>query len=103
MSVVIEMVREDWADPAVPLPDYATAGAAEGRNLRANLQPEDRAAGLSLQPGCRVLVPTGLRVAIPRRPRDADQAEGRVWRSSMALAFPTRPARSTAIIAGRWA
>ena len=64
MSVTIQIMREDWADPAVPLPDYATEGAA-GADLRANLQPEDRAAGLSLQPGRRVLVPTGLRVAIP--------------------------------------
>ena len=64
MGVVIETLREPWADLDVALPDYATAGAA-GADLRANLMPQDRAAGLVLAPGARVLVPTGLRVAIP--------------------------------------
>jgi dUTP pyrophosphatase len=64
MGVVIETLREAWADRDVALPDYATAGAA-GADLRANLLPEDRAAGLVLSPGARILVPTGLRVAIP--------------------------------------
>jgi dUTP pyrophosphatase len=64
VSVVIELLREDWADVAVPLPDYATAGAA-GADLRANLMPEDRTGGLVLVPMARVVVPTGLRVAIP--------------------------------------
>lgn len=64
MSVTIEVLREDWADLAVPLPDYASGGAA-GADLRANLPPDDRARGLMLVPGARVLVPTGLRVAIP--------------------------------------
>ncbi len=64
MSVVIEVLREDWADADVPLPDYATAGAA-GADLRANLVPGDRAGGLVLEPMARVIVPTGLRVAIP--------------------------------------
>lgn len=59
----IEVVREDWADADVALPDYATAGAA-GADLRANFAPDDRG-GLSVAPGARVLVPTGLRVAIP--------------------------------------
>lgn len=64
MSVKIDVLREDWADPEVPLPGYATAGAA-GADLRANLRPGDREAGLMLTPGARVLVPTGLRLAIP--------------------------------------
>ncbi|WP_297615434.1 dUTP diphosphatase [uncultured Roseicyclus sp.] len=64
MGVVIETLREPWADLDVALPDYATAGAA-GADLRANLLPEDRAGGLVLAPGARALVPTGLRVAIP--------------------------------------
>ncbi len=59
----IEVIREAWADAAVALPDYATAGAA-GADLRANFAGEARA-GLVLQPGARALVPTGLRVAIP--------------------------------------
>ncbi|MCB1363982.1 MAG: dUTP diphosphatase [Rhodobacteraceae bacterium] len=49
------------ADRAVPLPSYESAGAA-GADLRANLP--DRGA-LVLAPGARVLVPTGLRMAIP--------------------------------------
>jgi dUTP pyrophosphatase len=64
VSVLIEVVREEWADPSVPLPDYATAGAA-GADLRANLMPRDRDVGLMMEPGQRALVPTGLRVAVP--------------------------------------
>jgi dUTP pyrophosphatase len=64
VSLVIEAMREDWADADVPLPDYATAGAA-GADLRANLRVEDRADGVTLAPGARALIPTGLRVAIP--------------------------------------
>ena len=64
MGVMIAILREDWADPMVGLPDYATAGAA-GADLRANLLPEDRAAGVILAPGARILEPTGLRGAIP--------------------------------------
>ncbi|PWR01328.1 dUTP diphosphatase [Meridianimarinicoccus roseus] len=52
------------ADRAVPLPSYATAGAA-GADLRANLPGELRATGITLAPGARALVPTGLRLAIP--------------------------------------
>lgn len=63
-EAVVKVLREDWADPAVDLPSYATAGAA-GADLRANLRPEDRAAGLTLPPMGRALVPTGLRVEIP--------------------------------------
>lgn len=58
------MLLEDWADRALPLPAYATAGAA-GADLCANLRPEDRAAGITLAPMARALVPTGLRIAIP--------------------------------------
>jgi dUTP pyrophosphatase len=64
LSVLIEVLREDWADPEVPLPHYATAGAA-GADLRANLPEAEREAGLVLQPMERRVVPTGLRVAIP--------------------------------------
>lgn len=64
MRPVIRVLREVWADPAVPLPVYATAGAA-GADLRANLPAEARAAGIVLAPMERRLVPTGLRVEIP--------------------------------------
>ncbi len=64
MPPVIRVLREDWADPAVPLPAYATAGAA-GADLRANLPEEARAAGVTLRPMERRVVPTGLRIEIP--------------------------------------
>ncbi len=61
---LIALLREDWADPDVPLPDYATAGAA-GADIRANLPDGDRAQGVTLAPLERRLVPTGLRMEIP--------------------------------------
>ncbi|GAA5064655.1 dUTP diphosphatase [Roseibacterium beibuensis] len=64
MSVTVDIMREDWADPDIALPDYATAGAA-GADLRANFEAGRRDAGLTLAPMARALVPTGLRVAIP--------------------------------------
>jgi dUTP pyrophosphatase len=64
VTVSIDVMREEWADPEVALPDYATAGAA-GADLRANLPEGQRLDGLLLKPGARMLVPTGLRVAIP--------------------------------------
>ncbi|WP_116134948.1 dUTP diphosphatase [Tropicimonas sp. IMCC34043] len=64
MSVVIKVVREDWADPEIALPVYETAGAA-GADLRANLPEETRAEGWPLSPLERRVVPTGLRVEIP--------------------------------------
>ena len=61
---VIDVVWEDWADRSVPLPTYATHGAA-GADIRANLMPADRSGGLTLAPMARKIVPTGVRVAIP--------------------------------------
>lgn len=61
---VIRVLREEWADPAVALPSYATAGAA-GADIRANLPAGERAAGVVLRPMERHVVPTGLRVEIP--------------------------------------
>lgn len=61
---VIRLVHEDWADRSVPLPAYATTGAA-GADIRANLPVEARAAGLVLAPMERRIVPTGLRAEIP--------------------------------------
>lgn len=52
------------ADRAIPLPAYATAGAA-GADIRANLPAHDRATGMVLPPMARCLVPTGLCCAIP--------------------------------------
>jgi len=57
----IEVAWEDGADRSLGLPAYATAGAA-GADLRANF-PERGT--VTLAPGARVMVPTGLRLAIP--------------------------------------
>ncbi len=51
-------------DPALGLPAYRSAGAA-GLDLCASLLPDDRAEGLALPFLGRILVPTGLAVAIP--------------------------------------
>ncbi|MES0826314.1 dUTP diphosphatase [Ruegeria sp. SCP11] len=60
--VAIRVIREEGADPAVPLPSYESAGAA-GADVRANL-PDG--APIKLEPGQRALVPTGLRIEIPQ-------------------------------------
>ena len=52
---------EDGADRDLGLPAYETTGAA-GADLRANFP--DRAS-VTLAPGARALVPTGLRLAVP--------------------------------------
>ncbi|MCX8508219.1 MAG: dUTP diphosphatase, partial [Rhodobacteraceae bacterium] len=62
--LLVGVLREDWADPSIPLPSYETSGAA-GADLRANLRAEDRHSGFVLDPMHRALVPTGLRVEIP--------------------------------------
>ena len=59
-DITILVQREAGADPALPLPEYQTAGAA-GADLRADLGGAD----LVLAPGQIRLVPTGLRVQIP--------------------------------------
>jgi dUTP pyrophosphatase len=65
MSQALVVRRLGNHDPALPLPDYATAGAA-GLDLRACLAPDDRPNGLELPPLGRVLVPTGLAMALPQ-------------------------------------
>ena len=64
MAIKISMLREDWADPLVPLPAYQTVGSA-GADICANLPVAMRAVGFVLQPMERAIVPTGLRVALP--------------------------------------
>ncbi len=59
-GVDIKVLREPVADPNVPLPTYETDGAA-GADIRANL-PDGP---ITLAPGDRALVPTGLRLEIP--------------------------------------
>lgn len=60
----IALAWEEEADRSLPLPAYATEGAA-GADIRANLAPADRATGLVLAPMERRVVPTGFRIAIP--------------------------------------
>jgi dUTP pyrophosphatase len=63
--VTIGIRRLPGRDPALPLPAYASEGAA-GMDVCANLPEASRAAGLALAPGARALIPTGLALAIPR-------------------------------------
>lgn len=63
MRPIVQMTWADGADQSQPLPSYETSGAA-GADLRANLQEADRPA-ITLNPGERALIPTGLHVAIP--------------------------------------
>ncbi|WP_171101042.1 MULTISPECIES: dUTP diphosphatase [unclassified Ruegeria] len=60
--VSIRVIRDEGADPSIPLPSYETEGAA-GADVRANL-PD--ATSVRLEPGARALIPTGLRVEIPQ-------------------------------------
>jgi dUTP pyrophosphatase len=55
----IDVLRLPPRGEPLPLPSYATEGAA-GLDLRADL-----AAPLTLQPGERALVPTGIALALP--------------------------------------
>ncbi len=61
--VSIRLIWDEGADRDLGLPAYESAGAA-GADLRANF-PEEQRGGVILAPGARVLVPTGLRIAIP--------------------------------------
>ena len=64
MALIVRVMWEDWADRTVPLPSYMTSGAA-GADIWANLLPEDREAGFTLDQMHRAIVPTGIRVEIP--------------------------------------
>jgi dUTP pyrophosphatase len=61
---VLKLLWEEWADRDLGLPAYETQGSA-GADIRANLLPEDRDSGFTLDPMHRAVVPTGLRVEIP--------------------------------------
>ena len=60
---LVQVMWEDWADRSVALPVYQTAGAA-GADVCANLPEAGRAIGIVIAPMARVVVPTGIRVAI---------------------------------------
>lgn len=62
VSVNISRTRD--ADRTVPLPAYETDGAA-GMDVRANLPVGEREKTITIEPGERQLVPTGLVMDIP--------------------------------------
>lgn len=64
-QVEVKFLREDWADPDLPLPRYETDGAA-GFDLRAHFMADAREEGLTLAPQARALIQTGFRVSVPR-------------------------------------
>ncbi|WBU65015.1 dUTP diphosphatase [Paracoccus aerodenitrificans] len=61
MNPEILILRDDGADPNLPLPSYETEGAA-GADLRADLGGGE----ISLAPLERRLIPTGLKMQIPQ-------------------------------------
>ena len=61
--IALPVAWTDDADTTLPHPRYATAGAA-GADICANF-PADARDGVTLAPGARALIPTGLRMAIP--------------------------------------
>ena len=65
MTPLIRVAWAEGADRSLPLPAYRTEGAA-GADLHANLPEGLRAEGITLAPGARAGVPTGLRLALPR-------------------------------------
>lgn len=62
-AVPIKLKWLETADQSVALPSYETVGAA-GADVRANFGPDQRD-GLTLTPGARALIPTGLALEIP--------------------------------------
>jgi dUTP pyrophosphatase len=64
MTIVVHFHRLAGSDPAIPLPAYASVGAA-GADIRANLPAHARGTGLEIAPMARVIVPTGLACEIP--------------------------------------
>ncbi|MEJ1993010.1 MAG: dUTP diphosphatase [Maritimibacter sp.] len=62
---IIRFIWEEGADRSLALPSYETEGAA-GADLRANLPEDQRHLGIVLGSMERRIVPTGMRVEIPR-------------------------------------
>lgn len=60
----IKVLKLDHFDNELPLPFYATKEAA-GADIRASLPLEERSKGMLIEPGQRVLIPTGLSFEIP--------------------------------------
>ena len=62
IKIKIELLEH--FDPSLPLPSYQTTGAS-GADLRANLPKNKRKLGLTIPPGDKILIPTGLSVEVP--------------------------------------
>lgn len=62
VTVAVSWTEE--ADRALGLPGYETDGAA-GADIRANFGDGLRRDGVTLAPGARALIPTGLRLEVP--------------------------------------
>ena len=60
---LVQVMWENWADRSIALPAYQTVGAA-GADICANLLEADRVSGIVIAPMARLVVPTGIRVAI---------------------------------------
>ena len=63
MTLALKFLRLEGFDPQIPLPNYASTGAA-GADIRANFLEGDRE-GKTLTPGERQLIPTGLAMEVP--------------------------------------
>jgi len=61
----VRVSRTAESDMEIPLPRYATRGAA-GMDLYANFGTNKRGRGVTLMPSGRALIPTGLMIEIPR-------------------------------------
>ena len=62
--IEVKVLKLEHYDETLALPSYETTGAA-GADIRASLPSDLRGAGLVIEPGKRVLVPTGLAMEIP--------------------------------------
>jgi len=63
-SVSVNISRTRDADRTIQLPSYESDGAA-GMDVRANFPLADREKTVTIQPGERQLIPTGLIMDIP--------------------------------------
>ncbi|GHA50264.1 deoxyuridine 5'-triphosphate nucleotidohydrolase [Amylibacter ulvae] len=64
-DLIVDVQYLPHADHAIPLPSYETSGAA-GMDLRANFEIGLRGDGITIDAGHRMLIPTGLAIAIPK-------------------------------------
>lgn len=84
-DIAVNIMHVSGSDPEIAIPTYETAGAA-GMDLRANFKQNLRSTGVTIAIGDRVLIPTGLAIAIPMgfeaqiRPRS-----GLAWKKGVSI------------------